>query len=287
MTLGGCRVKKRQGLPVSASGTLQARPGLGGQRENYVTTDQPELPETLDVIAVGAHPDDVEIAVGGTLASMVRRGLRVGIVDLTDGEPTPLSPGPEVRLEEARNAAEVLGVQVRETLALPNRRLFDGFEERIALAKVFRRYRPKMVMGIADKTPMASPDHWQASQITDAAVFYSRLTKWDELFENLPVHRITSQIWYPLGFQNLSLPEGGGRFISDISDTLDVKLESIRVYKTQFPPTKQRVFELVESQNRLLGVTAGFKAGEMLISTSALGIRDVFGTLCGGDQSSS
>ena len=63
MTLGGCRVKKRQGLPVSASGTLQARPGLGGQRENYVTTDQPELPETLDVIAVGAHPDDVEIAV--------------------------------------------------------------------------------------------------------------------------------------------------------------------------------------------------------------------------------
>lgn len=242
------------------------------------------LPEPLDVIAVGAHPDDVEIACGGTLAAMVRQGLRVGIVDLTDGEPTPLSPGPEVRLAEARKAAEILGVAVRVTLTLPNRRLFDGFDERVELAKVFRRYRPRLVMGIADKTPMASPDHWQAMQITDAAIFYSRLTKWDELFENLPVHRIAKQIWYPLGLQNLSLPEGGGRFVADISDTLDIKLESIRAYETQFPPGKQRVFELVESQNRLLGTSAGFSAGEMLISATTLGIRDVFGTVCGSGE---
>lgn len=240
-----------------------------------------ELPEPLDVIAVGAHPDDVEIAIGGTLARMVQQGLRVGIVDLTDGEPTPLSPGPEVRLAEAKRAAEILGVQVRETLTLPNRRLFDGFDERVALAKVFRRYRPRLVMGIADKTPLASPDHWQAMQITDAAIFYSRLTKWDELFENLPVHRIQSHIWYPLSFQTTTLPEGGGRFVSDISDTLDMKLESIRAYQTQFPPGKQRVFKLVESQNRLLGATAGFEAGETLISATTLGIRNVFETICG------
>lgn len=239
-----------------------------------------ELPEPLDVIAVGAHPDDVEIACGGTLAAMVKQGLRVGIVDLTDGEPTPMSPGPEVRLEEARVAGEILGVQVRETLTLPNRRLFDGFEERVELAKVFRRYRPRLVMGIADKTPMASPDHWQAMQITDAAIFYSRLTKWDELFENLPVHRIEKQIWYPLGLQNLSLPEGGGRFVSDISDTIEQKIEAIEAYKTQFPPGKRRVFGLVESQNRLLGATAGFKAGEMLIAATTLGIRNVFETIC-------
>lgn len=239
------------------------------------------LPEPLDVIAVGAHPDDVEIGCGGTLAAMVRQGLRVGIVDLTDGEPTPLSTGPEVRLQEARKAAEILGVHVRETLTLPNRRLFDGFDERVQLAKVFRRYRPRLVLGIADKTPMASPDHWQAMQLTDAAVFYSRLTKWDEVFENLPVHRIEKQIWYPLGLQNFSLPDGGGRFVSDISDTLEVKLESIRAYQTQFPPGKQRVFQLVESQNRLLGTSAGFEAGEMLISATTLGIRNVFETICG------
>ena len=109
-----------------------------------------EFPK-LDVIAVGAHPDDVEIAVGGTLARLVKQGFRVGIIDLTDGEPTPKSPGPEARLAEARRAAETLGVQVRVTLDLPNRRLFDTFEARVALAKEFRKYRPRLVLGLGDK----------------------------------------------------------------------------------------------------------------------------------------
>ena len=91
-------------------------------------------PAGLDVIAVGAHPDDVEIACGGTLASLVDAGYRVGIIDLTDGEPTPRSPGPEVRLAEAQAAAVALGVQHRITLDLPNRRLFDSFEARVKLA---------------------------------------------------------------------------------------------------------------------------------------------------------
>ena len=93
---------------------------------------QSEYPQ-LDVIAVGAHPDDVEIACGGTLASLADRGYQVGIIDLTDGEPTPGCPNPAVRLEEARKAAGILGAQ-RITLELPNRRLFDCFEARVALA---------------------------------------------------------------------------------------------------------------------------------------------------------
>ena len=239
-----------------------------------------DLTESLDVIAVGAHPDDVEIGCGGTLARMVQQGYRVGIVDLTDGEPTPLSAGPEVRLQEAAEAAKALGIHVRVTLPLPNRRLFDTFEARVELAKIFRRYRPQMVLGIADKTPLASPDHWQAMQITDAAVFYSRLTKWDDHFDGLPVHRIHSQLWYSLGLQNLSRPEGGGEFVSDISATLQMKLDSIRCYKTQFPPGKQRVFRLVESQAYMLGATAGITAGELLISATTLGIGNVVQTLC-------
>src|SRR5213592_1353236 len=155
----------------------------------------------LDVIAVGAHPDDVEIACGGTLAKLVKQGYSVGIVDLTDGEPTPESPGPEVRLAEAKRAAEILGASVRVTLDLPNRRLFDTFEARILLAKEFRKYRPKIVIGFGDKTPLASPDHWQAMLITDAAVFYSRLTKWDEQFDNLAVHAIQSQVYFRLAFE--------------------------------------------------------------------------------------
>ena len=241
---------------------------------------QQATPQTLDVIAVGAHPDDVEIAVGGTLAKLSRQGYRVGIVDLTDGEPTPLSLSPEHRLQEAKLAAERLGVHVRETLHLPNRKLFDSFEARVALAKVFRRYRPKIVMGIADKTPMASPDHWQAMQITDAAVFYSRLTKWDAAFDSLPVHTIQKQLWYPLGLQSLSFPTGAGQFVVDISETLSVKLEAVRAYQSQFPPGKERVFRLVDGLNRMLGVSAGFEAGELFICATTLGVTDLVKTVC-------
>jgi bacillithiol biosynthesis deacetylase BshB1 len=235
--------------------------------------------DAVDVVAVGAHPDDVEIGCGGALALLVRQGYRVGIVDLTDGEPTPNSPGPEVRLAEAKRAAEILGVE-RETLDLPNRRLFDSFEARVALAKVLRRWRPRLVIGLAGRTPMASPDHRQAMQITDAAVFYARLSKWDAHFDNLPVHVVAKQLWFPLGLQSLTMPEGSGRFVVDISETLAVKLEAIRAYKTQFPPAKERVFRLVESQNRLHGSSAGFEAGEVLISPTALGVKDLMQTAC-------
>src|SRR3954453_193169 len=184
----------------------------------------------LDVIAVGAHPDDVEIACGGTLARLVRKGYQVGIVDLTDGEPTPLSPGPDVRLAEAMRAAEILGVSVRINLNLPNRRLFDTFEARVALAKVFRRHKPKIVLGFGGKTVLASPDHHQAMLITDAAVFYSRLTKWDEHFDGLPVHTISNQLGFPIALHGLDLPEASGYIVADIGSTLDAKIEAVRCY---------------------------------------------------------
>ena len=240
------------------------------------------LPEALDVIAVGAHPDDVEIACGGTLAKLARQGYRVGIIDLTDGEPTPGSPGPEVRLLEAVSAARILGVSIRETLSLPNRRLFDSFESRVALATLFRKYRPSVVLGILDKTPLASPDHWQAMQITDAAVFYSRLSKWDEHFAGWPPHVIRKQVWYPLGLRQLARDEhGGSGFVVDISEMLELKLSAIRAYKTQFPPEKESVFRLVESQNRLFGESAGFEAGEYFVSASTLGVQDLVKTVLG------
>lgn len=239
-----------------------------------------ELPPPLDVLAVGAHPDDVEIAVGGTLARLVQQGHRVGICDLTNGEPTPGSPNRETRAAEAQEAARILGIHMRETLSLPNRCLFDSYAARVILARVIRHWRPSIVMGIGAKTPMASPDHWQAMQITDAAVFYSRLSKWDDEFAGLPVHTVRKQLWYPLGLSTVDHIESSGRFVVDISESLDIKLEAIRAYKSQFPPSKDRVFGLVESQNRFFGASAGFKAGEMLISTSTLGIRDLMQTLC-------
>ena len=109
----------------------------------------------LDVIAVGAHPDDCEIGCGGTLASLAQSGLKVGIVDLTDGEPTPNCDDPAIRVKEAHAAAEKLGITKRIILDLPNRRLFDSFEARVLLAKQFRIYRSRIVLGIQGKTPTA------------------------------------------------------------------------------------------------------------------------------------
>ena len=240
-------------------------------------TDYPQL----DVIAVGAHPDDVEIACGGTLASLADRGYQVGIIDLTDGEPTPGSPGPEERLEEARKAAEVLGAQ-RVTLDLPNRRLFDCFEARLALAKEFRKYRPRIVIGFGDKTPMASPDHWQAMLITDAAVFYSRLCKWPEHFDSLPEHVISAQLYYRLAFEPLAIDSPLSRFTVDITETLDRKIASIRCYQTQFPPQKKYVFDRVESMARTTGAEAGVGAGELFFTTRPLVSQDLVTTVLGG-----
>lgn len=234
----------------------------------------------LDVIAVGAHPDDLEITCGGTIAKLVRQGYRVGMIDLTDGEPTPLSPGPEVRLAEARQAAEILGAAVRVTLELPNRRLFDSFEARVALAKEFRKYRPRLVIGLGGKTPMASPDHYQASLIIEAAVFYSKLTKWDDYFDGLPPHAISRHLCTSLAFRHFAPIDANG-LVVDIGDTLETKLSAIACYKTQFPPEKSNAVERFRALAIQQGMAAGFDAGEVMINPTAWGTKDLMGLLFG------
>lgn len=233
----------------------------------------------LDVIAVGAHPDDCEIGCGGTLAELARQGLSVGIVDLTDGEPTPRCPSPDVRREEAQAAAAKLGIATRVILELPNRRLFDGFDARVALARQFRIFRPKVVLCLDAKTPLASPDHWQAAQITEAAIFYSRLTKWDEHFDDLPVHTIDRQLNYSLFFESEWSGSGPRQFVFDISESLEKKIESIKCYATQFPPEKEYIYDRVRSMASVIGLSAGLTAGEVLTSTKTLGSRDLMQTL--------
>jgi len=222
-------------------------------------------PRQLDVIAVGAHPDDVEIGCGGTLALLAAQGFSVGIVDFTDGEPTPRSSGPEQRLAEAAAAARVLGAVHREHLGFPNRRLFDCFEARVALATVFRRHRPGLVLGIAAKTPLASPDHAEAVALTEAAVFYSRLTKWDDLFPGLPVHTVPQLLGYFLFAGIPEAPPGQWPIVVDIAGHLETKLRAIGCYESQFPAQKAHVFPRVRAMAETAGVMAGCAAGEVLV----------------------
>ena len=234
--------------------------------------------QSLDVIAVGAHPDDVEIACGGTLAKLAQQGYRVGIIDLTDGEPTPGSAGPEVRLAEARRAAETLGLAKRITLDLPNRRLFDSFEARVALATEFRRFRPRLVLGMGGKTPTASPDHYQASLIIEAAVFYSKLTKWDDTFGGVPPYVIPRRLEFALSFEAIS-PANRNALVVDIGETLEKKLAAIACYASQFPDAKAHYFDHFQTFARMQGMAAGFAAGESLTSPTAWGTVDLMGLL--------
>lgn len=240
------------------------------------------MAEQLDVIAVGAHPDDVEIGCGGTVARLAEQGYRVGIVDLTDGEPTPGSPGPDVRLAEAQKAAETLGAAARITIALPNRRLFDSFEARVALAKEFRRYRPRLVLGLGAATPTASPDHYQAMLITDAAIFYSRLTKWPEHFGVQEPHTISVHMHYFLAYRSLS-PPSENAIVHDIGATLEKKMASVAAYQTQFPPERTHVLDRIRTYNLQQGMAAGFEAGEVLAHSTTLGTGDLMGLLFGED----
>lgn len=230
--------------------------------------------ERLDVIAVGAHPDDVEIACGGTLAKLVRQGYRVGIIDLTDGEPTPGSPGPMVRLAEAEAAGRALGIHRRIQLDLPNRRLFDQFENRVALATEFRRWRPRLVIGFGEKTPMASPDHYQASLLTDAAVFYSRLSKWDEYFGDLPVHAVSRQLYFRLAVEPDVMPGEPYHITVDIAETLEAKLASILCYETQFA-SKPYITERVRAAATVTGMMAGVSAGEVFVAPRPFAVSDL------------
>jgi N-acetylglucosamine malate deacetylase 1 len=234
--------------------------------------------DPLDIIAVGAHPDDIEIAIGGTLAKLSKQGYAVGIVDLTNGEPTPGSAGPEIRLAEARKAAEILGVALRVTLDLPNRRLFDTFESRVALAKEFRKHRPRLVIGLGGKTPLASPDHYQASLITEAAVFYSKLTKWEEHFGELEPYVIAKHLECNLSFRE-SAPREHATLVVDIGDTLETKLAAVACYVSQFPPAKAHFVDRIRAVALQQGMSAGFAAGEILTSATAWGTRDLMGLL--------
>jgi LmbE family N-acetylglucosaminyl deacetylase len=119
-------------------------------------------------------------------------------------------------------------------------------------------------------------------QITDAAVFYSRLTKWDEHFEGLPVHTISSQLYFRLAFEPATLAGYASHFTVDIGETLEAKLDSIRCYQTQFPPAKAYVFDRIRGAAMLTGSACGFAAGETFVGTRPLGTGNLMQLLFGG-----
>ncbi len=130
----------------------------------------------LDVLVVAPHPDDAELGMGGAILRFKAEGWRVGVVDLTSGEPTPHG-SPEIRAQETAAATKILGLDWRENLGLPNRSLEPTLAARAALAGVFRRLKPRLLF--APYWVDAHPDHQAAVELVEAARFWSKLTKTD------------------------------------------------------------------------------------------------------------
>ena len=126
------------------------------------------IPTNLDALIVAPHPDDAELGMGGAILGMLKAGLKIGILDLTNGEPTPFG-SPEIRARETNAASDVLGVTWRHNLGLPNRSLEPTLDAREKLAGIFRQTKPRWIF--APYWHDAHPDHLAATQLVEAARF--------------------------------------------------------------------------------------------------------------------
>jgi bacillithiol biosynthesis deacetylase BshB1 len=182
-------------------------------------------PIQLDVLSIAPHPDDAELGMGGALIKMIARGMKVGVLDLTDGEPTPHG-SVELRAAETAAATAVLGLPWRWNLGLPNRSLEASLDARRKLANVIRLTRPRWLF--APYWIDAHPDHVAATQLAEAARFWAKLTRTDMLGE--PHHPERIFYYYCVHLKHAAQPA----FVLDISDEFEAKLKSIRCYESQF-----------------------------------------------------
>ena len=218
----------------------------------------------LDALCIGAHPDDVEIGMGATVAKMARQGARVAIVDLTNGEPTPHGSA-EIRAAEAAEAARILGV-TRTTLSGRNRYLLDTVEARTELAEVIRTQRPRVLfIPYADD---AHPDHVSASSIALAARFYSKFTKTEMAGEPVFPERVYR---YMAVHQRIVAQPS---FIVDVSEDLDTKLAAIRAYESQFSANlaNASVIELMRQTALMWGGLGRVAAGEPFFALEPISV---------------
>nr|WP_240909262.1 bacillithiol biosynthesis deacetylase BshB1 [Bacillus paralicheniformis] len=232
--------------------------------------------EMLDILAFGAHSDDVEIGMGGTIAKYTKKGFQIGICDLTQAELS--SNGTvETRKSEAALAADILGASARISLTLPDRGLFPSQAAIREAVAVIRKHKPKLVFVPYPKD--RHPDHGHAAEIVEEAVFSAGIHKYEDA-EKQPAHKVQNVYYYMInGFHK---PE----FVIDISETINQKKESLSAYQSQFTRSRQSVetpltngyIETVEAREKLLGKEVGVAYAEGFFSKRTLLLNnDLFG----------
>ncbi len=228
----------------------------------------------LDALAIAAHPDDVELSVGGTLVKLARMGYKTGVLDLTRGEAGTRGT-PEIRAEEAKRAAELLGLSARENLDLGDARIWANEESRVKLVRALRRLRPRVVFTQHWDDP--HPDHAHTSQLVREACHIAGLAKYDR--------ESGQQRWRPSSIAHFLFPRTvAPSFIVDISETFERKWEAIRAHASQFfdpqsvePQSRVSTNEFLremEARDRYFGAMIGVEYGEPFFVREALNVDD-------------
>lgn len=231
------------------------------------------MKEKLDILAFGAHPDDVELGCSGTILKHLKNGLKIGIIDLTRGE-LGTRGTVETRNQETINSTKVLGVQLRENMDFKDGFFENNEENKIELIKKIREYRPETVLTNAPTD--RHPDHGRSSDLTIDACFLSGLEK---IETGQDVWR-PKHIYHYIQF-NTILPD----FVVDITEQMDKKLESVLCYKTQFynPESKESetiissedFLESVKYRARDLGRQSDCKYAEGFVSNQTLKVNSL------------
>jgi bacillithiol biosynthesis deacetylase BshB1 len=226
-------------------------------------------PAPLDLLVVAAHPDDAELSVGGTILRCKSLGMTVGVLDLTDGEPTPHG-SVEQRREETAAASKVLQLDWRGNLGLPNRKVEANFPARRKLAEVFRLTRPGIIL--APYWEDAHPDHVAASALCDAARFWAKLSRTDLAGE--PFHPPVIYYYWSIHLRLHPKPS----FVLDVTGHIDGKLAAIRCYESQIahrPDKFPTLLDDVRDRARYWGWTIHRPHGEPFASREEIGVSDL------------
>jgi len=228
----------------------------------------------VDLLAIAAHPDDVELTCGGTLAQAVRQGYRVGILDLVAGE-TGTRGSAALRKREAARAARALGVHARENAGLRDAHLHNTDDTRRVVVEWIRRLRPRTV--ILPFPIGRHPDHRIASELGRDACYLAGLARYDAPGRAHRPHKIL----YALAYREDPVKP---TFVVDISDVFAAKMRALRCFKSQFHgarsagevhPTGQRLYDLVETQSAHYGSLIRARYGEPFFTHETVAVSDV------------
>lgn len=219
----------------------------------------------LDILAIGAHPDDVEMSCGATLAKEISRGKKVGILDLTRGE-LGTRGSAEIRDKEAAKAAEILGVSKRENLEFADGFFENNLAAQLEVIKIIRKYKPEVVL--CNAVDDRHIDHGKGSKLVSDACFLSGLVKIETIHQGNNQHP-----WRPKAvYHYIQWKELTPDLVVDVTGFMDKKMEAIFAYRSQFfdenssepetPISSKNATDSMEYRNRNLGRLIGTEAAE-------------------------